>query len=217
MNKLSCLKSLKVLALAHNDFKRDPTIKTSGDFTLRSIVLKKLPWLERIDKGPVTVSEVNEASVYEYGAEEPIQADEEDVPTEAEWWREGTYRIIIRLRVSCQYNNSRKRHGRNIILNICSLFNLIVCASAFSTVGRNAVADAKGVPERFKLFPEHDSADDVQCDAVKFTVYQHYHTYNVSVITCILNIVYEIIDYTAILYGHRRTFIRIDYSYDNVY
>lgn len=63
--------------MADNDFQRDPTIKISDDYTLRLIVLKKLPWLERIDKETVTESEVNEATNHEYGVDEVVQAEEE--------------------------------------------------------------------------------------------------------------------------------------------
>lgn len=63
--------------MADNDFQRDPTIKISNDYTLRLIVLKKLPWLERIDKETVTESEVNEATNHEYGVDEVVQAEEE--------------------------------------------------------------------------------------------------------------------------------------------
>lgn len=53
--KLTCLKSLKTLILSYNDFNDNP-------ITLRPKVLKMLPWLKRIDKKSVSVSEVKAAA-----------------------------------------------------------------------------------------------------------------------------------------------------------
>jgi len=64
--KLVCLKSLKTLVVSQNEFNR---------IALKSIVLKRLPWLERIDKETVNESDVTAAMVY--GDDESAQLSEE--------------------------------------------------------------------------------------------------------------------------------------------
>ncbi|CAI6349274.1 unnamed protein product [Macrosiphum euphorbiae] len=48
LNKLVCLKSLKTLVVSDNSFSKN---------SIRSKVLKSLPWLERIDKGTISPAE----------------------------------------------------------------------------------------------------------------------------------------------------------------
>lgn len=72
LNKLTCLKSLKTLVVSDNDFSK---------ISIRSKVLKLLPWLERVDKETVSKAEreleKSDENPQEYEEEED-QEDEEE-------------------------------------------------------------------------------------------------------------------------------------------
>lgn len=69
--KLVCLKSLRTLVILHNNFSQDSTI-------IKYKILRILPRLAKIDKKPVSVSEVEAAAMkYDSQANEESTCDEE--------------------------------------------------------------------------------------------------------------------------------------------
>ncbi|KAL5244510.1 hypothetical protein ACI65C_011920 [Semiaphis heraclei] len=71
LNKLACLKSLKTLVVSGNSFSEN---------SIRSKVLKLLPWLERIDKGTVSSAERSHGMLNGYEQNEDEQYEEEERP-----------------------------------------------------------------------------------------------------------------------------------------
>jgi len=73
LNKLACLKSLKTLVVSDNSFSVN-SIRP----TIRSKVLKLLPWLERVDKGTVSPAECESERSDEKSHGNEENEDEED-------------------------------------------------------------------------------------------------------------------------------------------